>query len=109
MFIGFAKLAPIRRKFFIVCDCVSSHPKKPLPDVQKTPQERKCDPEVIIKHDELYARAWECDYERTIFGPNDHKTAQIDPPEIPVRSDLPPEETWNSSATSRECSPEFFP
>ena len=31
-------------------------PRQPLPDVQITPQEWNSDPEVIIKHDDLYAR-----------------------------------------------------
>ena len=35
--------------------------KQPMPDVKTTSQEGKPDPEVIIKHDNLYARAWECD------------------------------------------------
>ena len=42
-------------------------PKQPLPDVQITPQEWKPDPEVTTKHDDLYARAWECDYEGSIY------------------------------------------
>ena len=33
-------------------------PRQPIPDVQTTAQEWKPDPEVIIKHDDLYARAW---------------------------------------------------
>ena len=32
-------------------------PKQPIPDVQTTSQEWKPDIEVIIKHDDLYARA----------------------------------------------------
>ena len=34
-------------------------PRQPIPDVQATSHEWKPDPEVIIKHDDLYARAWE--------------------------------------------------
>ena len=34
-------------------------PKQPIPDVQTTSQKWKPDPEVIIKHNDLYARAWE--------------------------------------------------
>ena len=67
-------------------------PGQPLTGVQITPQEWKSDPEVSIKHDYLYARAWECDYERPIFDADDDNTAPLDPPEIVVRSDLPPEE-----------------
>ena len=31
-------------------------------DIRITPQEGKPDPEVSLKHDELYARSWQCDY-----------------------------------------------
>ena len=43
-------------------------------DVQITPQAWKHDPGVIIKHDDLYARAWEREYERPIFD-NNHDIA----------------------------------
>ena len=42
-------------------------PRLSLPDIRITPQERKLDPEVSLKHDGLYARAWECEYEKPIF------------------------------------------
>ena len=47
-------------------------PRQPIPDIQITPREWKPDPEVITKHDELYARAWECEYEKPIFD-SDYK------------------------------------
>ena len=34
-------------------------PRQPILDVQTTSQEWKADPEVIIEHEDLYARAWE--------------------------------------------------
>ena len=34
-------------------------------DIRITPQERKPDPEVNLKHDDLYARAWEYEYEKS--------------------------------------------
>ena len=49
--------------------------RQTLPDVQIAHQERKSDPEMIIKHDDLYARTWKCDYERPIFDVNDSNTA----------------------------------
>ena len=42
-------------------------PKQPIPDVQTTSQEWKPDPDVIIKYDDLYARAWKSEYELPIF------------------------------------------
>ena len=84
-------------------------PSQRQPHVNITPQERKSEPEMSIKHDAVYARAWESDYERPFFDADCNNTAPLDPPEIAVRSDIPFEEKWNTSATSRECSPEIFP
>ena len=36
-------------------------PRQPPADTQIKPQEDKPDPEVILKHGDLYARAWEYD------------------------------------------------
>ena len=36
-------------------------------DIRITPQEWKADSEVSLQHDDLYARAWECEYEQPIF------------------------------------------
>ena len=41
-------------------------PRQPPADITVRPQEYKSDPEVSLNHD-LYARAWECDYEQPIF------------------------------------------
>ena len=48
-------------------------PRQPIPDVQTTSQEWKPDPEVIIKHDDLYARAWESEYITPIFDNGQHE------------------------------------
>ena len=54
--IWYAKLAPTRRKSFIGCESVRSHPANhQLTGVK--PQEYKLDPEVSLNHDDLYARA----------------------------------------------------
>ena len=42
-------------------------PLQPPPHIRATPQEWKTDPEVSLKHDDLYARAWECEYEKQNF------------------------------------------
>ena len=42
-------------------------PRKPPPDIGFTPQEGKPDPEVGLRHDESYARAWDCEYEKPVF------------------------------------------
>ena len=82
--------------------------RKPIPDVQATSREQKPDPEVIIKHDDLYARAWESEYET----PNDnsqHEPDNMNTPEITVRHDLPNDKTRTIPGTVREDSPEIFP
>ena len=68
-------------------------PRQPIPDIQTTSQEGKLDPEVIIKHDDLYARAWESDYETPIFDNGQHEPDHDNSPEITVRHDLANDET----------------
>ena len=75
-------------------------PRQPLPNVQITPQEWKSDLKVSNKHDDLYARPWESDYDRPYFNSEYDKTAPLDPRELPVGSDLPPVEMWNIPGTS---------
>ena len=53
-------------------------PRKPLPAIRITPQDWKFDPEVSIKHDDLYARALECEYERPVLDAEyDNETPPI--------------------------------
>ena len=83
-------------------------PRQPPPDIS-TSQKWKPDPEVSVRHDDLYARACECDYERLIF---DAKYDNATPPNSPAsvkQSDLSTEETWKTPGTARERSRETFP
>ena len=80
-----------------------------LPDIRSTPQERKPDAEVSLKHDDLYARAWECEYKKPIFDTENNNATPPNSPEFPVQSDLLTEETWNTPGTAQECSREIFP
>ena len=80
-------------------------PRQPIPDVQTTAQEWKPDPEVIIEHDDLYARAWESEYETPIFDHGQHEPDSDNLPEITVRHDLPYEETCTILGTIQEDSP----
>ena len=41
--------------------------RQPKPNIPITPHELQPDPEVVIKHDNLYVRAWECEHEKLIF------------------------------------------
>ena len=83
--------------------------RQPKPDVQTTSQEWKPDPGVISKHDHLYARAWESEYETPIFDRDQHGTDIDNSPEITVRKDLPNDETSTFPGTIQEDSQKFCP
>ena len=51
-------------------------PRQPLSDIQVTQREWQPDPEVVITHDDLYARAWECEYDEPIFD-SDHNNLAV--------------------------------
>ena len=57
--------------------------RQPLADITVKPQEYKSDPEVSLHHDDLYARAWEYDFEQPIFDAKNDKAA---PPNLPLNS-----------------------
>ena len=84
-------------------------PGQPIPDVQTTSQEWKLDPEVIIKRDDLYAKARESEYETPIFDNGRHKPDNDNSPENRGRHDLANVETCTIPGTKREGSPEIFP
>ena len=62
-------------------------PRQPIPDIPITPREWKADPEVVIKHDDLYARAWECEYDEPIFDSDYNNLATPSPHKITIRSE----------------------
>ena len=85
-------------------------PRQPPADITVKPQQYKSDAEVSLNHDDLYARAWECDYEQPIFDDAENDNAA--PPnqrEIPVHSDFSTEEMRNTPGNPHVCSPEIFP
>ena len=83
--------------------------RQPPADIPVKPKEFKPDPEVSLNHDDLYARAWEYDYEQPIFDAENNNAAQPNPQEIPVQSDFSSEEMRNRTGNTHECSPEIFP
>ena len=84
-------------------------PRQPPADIPVKPQEDKSDPEVSLNHDDLYARAWEYDYEQPIFDAENDNAAPPNLQEFPVRSDFSTEEMRNPPGGKHECSPDFFP
>ena len=63
-------------------------PHQPPADITVKPQGYKSDPKVRLNHDDLYASAWECDYEQPIFDAENDNAAPPNPREIPVQSDF---------------------
>ena len=84
-------------------------PLQPIPDILITPQELELDPEVSLKHEDLYARTWECEYEKPIFDAENDNVTPPKSPENAVQFFSLTEETWSSSRTAQECSRENFP
>ena len=83
--------------------------RQPPADIGVKPHEYKPDPEVSLNHDDLYARAWEFDYEHPNFDAENKNAAPPSPQEIPVESDFSTEEMRNTPGITHECSSEIFP
>ena len=85
---------------------LTSH--QPPADIPFKPKEYKSDPEVSLNHDDLYARAWEYDYEQPIFDAENNEAAPPNLQKTPLQSDFSPEEKRNTPGNAHECSPEIF-
>ena len=83
--------------------------RKPPADIRVKPQDYKSDPEVSLIHDDLYARAWEYDYEQPNFDAENKKATPPNLQELPVQYDFSTEEMRKTSGTTHECSPGIFP
>ena len=84
-------------------------PLQSSPDIRILRQEWKLDLEVNLEHDGLYARAWECEYDKPIFDAEKNNATPPNSSETPVQSDLSTKETSNTPGTAQECSRETFP
>ena len=62
-----------------------------------------------LNHDDLYARAWEYDFEQPIFDAENDKAAPPNLQENLLQSDYPTEEMRNTPGNQHACSPETFP
>ena len=80
--------------------------RQPLPDIPITPRERHSDPELVIKHDYLYARAWECENDEPIFDYN--KLVTPSSPETTIQSEQAANELKSTPGTIPEDSPEMI-
>ena len=84
-------------------------PRQPLPDVPVTQREWQPDSEVVITHDDLYARAWEFEYDEPIFDSDHSNLAVPSPSEITVRSEQTSDEMRNTKGIIPGNSPEMIP
>ena len=83
-------------------------PRQPIRDKPITPHKWQPDPEVVIKHDDLYARAWECEYDEPIFDSNYNNLATPSSPEITIRSEQVADEISNTLGTIPESFPRTY-
>ena len=84
-------------------------PHQPIPYTPVTPREWQPDPEVIIKHDDLYARAWEFEYDKPIFDSDRDNMVIPNSPEVSVRPEKTADETRSTPGTIQEDSSEILP
>ena len=83
--------------------------RQPIPDIPITPRERQPDPEVVITHDDLYARAWVCEYDEPIFDSDYNNLTTPSPPEITIRFEQAADEMRSTPGTRPENFPEIIP
>ena len=84
-------------------------PRQPIPDIPVTPCEWQPDPEIVIKHDDLYARTWECEYDKQIFDSDGNNMVIPNSPEVTVRPEEAAGETRSTPGTIQEDTPEILP
>ena len=79
-------------------------PHQPPADIRIKPQENKPDPDMTLNHDDLYARAWDHDYEQPIFDAENNNATPTNSQEILGQSNFLTEEMRNTPGTA-----EIFP
>ena len=84
-------------------------PRQPIPDIPITARERQPQPEVIIIHDDFYARAWECEYDEPIFDSDYNTLVTPNSPKITVLFGGAVDELRSIPGTIRENSSEIIP
>ena len=82
---------------------------QPIPDIPITPREWQSDPEVVITHDDSYARAWECEYDEPIFDSDYNNLATPSPHETTIRSEQAADEISNTPGIIPGNSPKINP
>ena len=83
-------------------------PRQLIPDTPVTPSEWQPHPEVIIKNDDLYAIAWECEYDKPIFDGDRDNMVIPNSLEVSVRPEEAADETRSTPGTIQEDSSEIL-
>ena len=81
-------------------------PHQSISDIPVTQREWQPDPEVVITHDDLYPRAWECEYDEPTFDSDYNNLATPSPPESTIRSKQTADEMRNTPGIIPKNSPE---
>ena len=84
-------------------------PRHAIPDTPVTPREWQPDPGVIIKHDDLYARAWECEYDKPIFDSDRDNLVSPNSHEVTVRSGEAADQTRSTPGLIQADSSDILP
>ena len=84
-------------------------PRQPPVDITVKPNEYKSDPEVTLNHDDLYARAWEYNFEQPIFDATNDNAVPPNQREIPMQFDFSTDEMRTTPRNPQVRSPEIFP
>ena len=84
-------------------------PRQTKPYIPVTPREWQPDPEVIIKHDDLYARALECEYDKPIFDSDCDNMVVPNSSEVTVQPEGVADETRSTPGTIQEDCQRFSP
>ena len=83
--------------------------RQPIPDTPVTPREWQPDQEVFNKHDDLYARASEWEYDKLIFDSDRDNMVISNSPEVSVWPEGAADETRSNPGTIQEDSSEIVP
>ena len=84
-------------------------PRQPIPEIPITPRKWQPDPEVVITHDDLYATAWECEYDEPVCVSDYNVLATSSPPVETIGCKKTADEMRSTPGIITENSPEFIP
>ena len=83
-------------------------PREPTPDVQTTSIQRWHVPEFIIKPDDLYARAWDSDFEKANFESDQDIPRPPNPRAVIVETDQTDSKMYTTPESIQKSSSENF-